>query len=419
MAHVLPEDRPAALARVLTTRFESPVPLIAASSPAGVATGAAGVAGAPAVVLRLDTRDLGDARRWVEDAGLEVDLFGRVGDGDDRALVVARERLPETAAVVVPRGFRVLAVVPVYNEADVVAPCVERLVAEGVEVHVIDNWSTDGTRDRIEHLVGNGVVAVERFPADAAPTRYLWRALLRRVEEVAAASGADWCILHDADERRSPPWPDRTLRDGLFEVSRRGFNAVNHTIVEFHPVDDGFVPGTDYEAYLRYWSPPRIAANRVQLKAWSAPGGRVDLHGSGGHEARFPGRRVFPYNFLLKHYPVRSQRHGEQKVFTDRKPRWDPEERKQQWHRHYDHVRPGHNFLKDPAALRLFGDGAPADLLFERITGEGALADDHDPGRARARLVSALQAAGLRNAAVAVRRWYRIARRRDIETGQR
>ena len=46
-----------------------------------------------------------------------------------------------------------------------------------------------------------------------------------------------------------------------------------------------------------------------------------DLAGSGGHEAVFTGRRVFPYNFLSKHYPVRSQAHGERKIFVERSAR--------------------------------------------------------------------------------------------------
>jgi hypothetical protein len=70
------------------------------------------------------------------------------------------------------------------------------------------------------------------------------------------------------------------------------------------------------------------------------------LTSSGGHEARFPGRRVFPYKFELKHYPIRSQSHGEQKVFRDRIARWDPEERALGWHLHYNDVLPQQSFLR-------------------------------------------------------------------------
>jgi DNA repair exonuclease SbcCD ATPase subunit len=59
---------------------------------------------------------------------------------------------------------------------------------------------------------------------------------------------------------------------------------------------------------------------------------------------------VFPLRFLLRHYPIRSQAHGERKVFRERKTRFAAE-RAQQWHIQYDRLREGDSFLRDPAAL--------------------------------------------------------------------
>jgi hypothetical protein len=93
------------------------------------------------------------------------------------------------------------------------------------------------------------------------------------------------------------------------------------------------------------------------VKAWKnrAP---VDLAGRAGHEARFPGRRVFPYKFELKHYPIRSQAHGERKIFRDRVPRWDPRERRLAWHVQYDDVAPHQSFVR--VAADLIEDLGPA-----------------------------------------------------------
>lgn len=407
----VPGSRPGLLAEVLSERVGGPVPLLAAL-PGRWPDDAARFA-----VARLGTTDLALAAQQVRRAGLHLDLLGRVGPQDASALAVLAAWQP--FAEPVPAHFRVLAVVPAYNEADVILGTVRDLLAQGIEVHVLDNWSTDGTPELLAPLVAAGGLTVERFPARDAPVRYEWAAILRRVEQVAAHSGADWCVLHDADERRRGPWPDRDLRASLYEVSRRGFDAVDHTVWEYHPVDDAFRPGQDLEAAMRHWSVPKVGANRTQVKAWNRPGERVDLVSSGGHEASFTGRRLFPYHFLLKHYPIRSQHHGERKVLVDRKPRFSADERRRLWHRHYDHVRAGHDFLWRPQDLLLDGPGVAESLLLERVTGDDPEVVRTVASPARALAAAALAATGLRPAYVQARRSYRIARRRNVETGGR
>jgi chromosome segregation ATPase len=61
---------------------------------------------------------------------------------------------------------------------------------------------------------------------------------------------------------------------------------------------------------------------------------------------------VFPIRFLLRHYPVRGQAHGERKIEKERRAAFAPEERKRGWHVQYDGVEPGQSFLRDPETLR-------------------------------------------------------------------
>lgn len=69
--------------------------------------------------------------------------------------------------------------------------------------------------------------------------------------------------------------------------------------------------------------------------------------------------------------PIRSQEHGERKVFLDRKARFSPTEREEKgWHVHYDHVHEGYSFIADPETLTLFDDRDFADdYLLERLYG--------------------------------------------------
>ena len=283
----------------------------------------------------------------------------------DRVLASAR---PEPSRA--PDSFRVIAIMTAYNEEDVIGPAIEKLVGDGVGVYVVDNWSTDRTNEIARGFEGRGLVGIERFP-EAPSDRFVLKALLKRVEAVAAGLQADWVIHHDADERRCGPWPELGLRDALWRVDRSGFSAVDHTVVNYRPIDNGCTPGSDFERQLRHFEFGRTSDLLLQIKAWKNVG-EVDLANQAGHQVIFPGRRVFPYKFLLKHYPIRSQSHGEQKVLRDRAARWDPHERGLGWHVHYDDVVSNRAFLHDPHEL-IEDRGAETRALYlaEMLTGAG------------------------------------------------
>lgn len=310
----------------------------------------AAIPDAPVIVVATTTPEAVMAH--LSAANLQPSFVGRtrVTEGDaERAaslLIVDRSIVNCGAA---PSGFSVVAIMTAYNEEDVLEPAIGKLIADGIGVYLIDNWSSDNTYAIAEQFRGRGLVGLERFP-DSPTDRFALRTLLGRVSAVAAGLQADWCIHHDADERRCGPWAGVGLRDALWKVDQSGYSAVDHTVLNFRPIDNGFTPGGDFEAYFRHFEFGRSSDLRLQVKAWKNAG-PVDLITKAGHEALFPGRRVFPYKFELKHYPIRSQSHGEQKVFRDRAPRWDPRERRLAWHVQYDGVLPGQSFLRDKVDL--------------------------------------------------------------------
>src|SRR5262249_22194019 len=93
----------------------------------------------------------------------------------------------------------------------------------------------------------------------------------------------------------------------------------------------------------------------------------------------FPNRRIFPVQFLLRHYPIRGQKHGMKKVFEERKPRFLENEKSRGWHRQYDEITgESHSFLKDPRTLMPFAlDSLRLELMGYRDT-QRNLEDPHD-----------------------------------------
>lgn len=272
-----------------------------------------------------------------------------------------------------PPDFRVLAVVPVYNEEDVVEQTLRYLIAEGIDVHLLDNWSNDRTMERAQPYLGRGVAAIERFPADGPSATYDLQRLMRRVEQISArASWAAWIMLHDADERRRSPWPGIGLRDALWRVESRGFSCVDHVTLNFCPVDDSFDPDRDdLERHFKYFEFSDHEGHFHQRRAWRRPVEGVSLAPSAGHDVAFRGRRVFPYKFLLKHFPIRSQSHGERKILRERVQRWNQRERELGWHRQYDALAAGRFTREAHTLLRFDPDTFASEYLIERLSAVG------------------------------------------------
>ncbi len=281
------------------------------------------------------------------------------------------DRWDPTTVAPTPPSFDVLAIVATFNEADIVDDLLSRLRDDGIRVHLVDNWSTDGTLDIATTRATNDPgVTVERFPRDVPPAYFELEKLLTRVEEVAHHSGADWVVNHDADEIRQSPWAGVSLRRALWCVEQFGFNCIDHVVMNFRPVDERWTgKGRLEDAFTWFEFGDHHAAFRQQ-KAWKPQREPVRFASSGGHDPEFPHQRVFPYRFLLRHYPIRSTAHGRRKVLLERQGRFSPEEREKGWHMHYDHYSESSEFLWRPETLYRFTTLEDLDrrLLVERLS---------------------------------------------------
>src|SRR5262249_38862603 len=256
-------------------------------------------------------------------------------------------------------SFRVVAVISAFNEEDIISAVIGHLVENGIDVYLIDNHSTDDTTKEASQWLGRGLLQIERFPPSLpsrceTPGPFDWSGILRRKEKLATELSADWLIHHDADELRVSPWPGLTLKEAIRWVDKLGYNCINFQVLNFCPVDDNFQRGDDPRDYFTFFE-NGAEFDKVQLKCWKASKTQASLVRSGGHEVRFEGRRAFPVSFLLRHYPIRGQRHGLKKVYAERKKRFLESERSKGWHIQYDQIQDeNHYFLRDASRLRPF-----------------------------------------------------------------
>jgi hypothetical protein len=249
------------------------------------------------------------------------------------------------------------AFMPVLNEVDVLPWSLTHLHTQGVtSIHIIDGWSTDGSWEnvigRFAILSGfSGAITAERFPVEGDSHEQTCTAILKRIEDLAAESEFDWCMINDADEIRRSSRPGETLAEGIARLDAQGYNAIDHKAYAFFPTDDGYTG--DPEAYLRYFGDDMIC-HIPQQKLWKNIG-RVDLSTHGGHIVQFPGKRVAPEKFVMKHYPFRTNAQAGEKIRT-RLERRCQEEHRAGWGVHYDAIRQTSNFIRDPASLTFWRD---------------------------------------------------------------
>lgn len=206
--------------------------------------------------------------------------------------------------------MRVVALLAARNEERFVGGCIEHLWRHGVETYLLDNDSTDETVAVAERHRGSGLAGIERVPFDGA---YRWQALLGRKEALAAELDADWFLHVDADEIRLPPRPGVTLADALAGADRAGANAV--TFLEFTFVPTLEQPDHDHDRYAETmrWYYPFLPRYPDRLNAWKRQAEPVDLASSGGHVVSFPGLRMHPEPFPMRHYLFLSREHAVRK----------------------------------------------------------------------------------------------------------
>ncbi len=224
--------------------------------------------------------------------------------------------------------MRLVALLTVRNERLYLARCLEHLIANDVDVCVIDNGSSDSTRQIAEGFLERGVIRLETIPYNGT---FELLPILRNEERLAREIDADWFMHHDADEIRESPFVGSTLRQAVEKVDAEGYNTINFDEFVFLPTSEHErFEGRDYvkEMTRYYYFHPR---GQHRLNAWKRTGATVDLCGSAGHRVQFAGQRTHPTDFIMRHYIALSWDHLAQKYQSRQ---YSPEEiGRLSWHR--------------------------------------------------------------------------------------
>ena len=242
--------------------------------------------------------------------------------------------------------MKIVGVLPVYNEADILEQIISYMRQQQIPLIIIDDESNDGSLEIERRFLGAGVLEVRTVSHTPYHER---KTLLTEAYRRALDYSPDWIVYHDADEFLESPFPNTTLRDAIETVDKLGFNLIQFDCFDFCLTERDFnSPITDLRKRFRYYT----WQSDYYYRAWkNYPG--IDIVTNAGHRPILPvgvEERVPAFKFALRHYRFRSVEHGMKKVFKERLPRYDPKERAIGWHIHYDTMKPDANHFIIPSS---------------------------------------------------------------------
>lgn len=265
---------------------------------------------------------------------------------------------------------KILAIVNCYNEKDIIIETINHLLSQDIDVCVVDNNSNDGTFEIINHFfINNNRVCIRQ--SENYGNTYEWYKLLCNTEKISHEFSLkyDWFMHNDADEIRNAPISNITLNDMISFVDNLGYNALDFTVLDFRFTKNNDSVESNFEKNLLSFEFGRNPGHFQQVKAWKySP--NINLCESGGHDAKFPNRKIYPINFLTKHYPLRSYSQAIKKIYQDRITRIAKEQKERGWHAHYDKYIKGQANLNfnEYQLIRWHQNIFDTEFLVERIS---------------------------------------------------
>ncbi|MGA2186733.1 MAG: glycosyltransferase family 2 protein [Bryobacteraceae bacterium] len=217
-----------------------------------------------------------------------------------------------------------VAIVCVRNEAPHIKRCLRYFIREGLDVILIDNDSTDGSADIARPFLGQGLISIERLPFEGSFSLVQQLAFKKTIAEGVTH---DWIVHADADEWLQAPPGYARLIDGIQDVESQGFNCVNFLEFDFIPLPGEDFEVEDYPSVMRHYY-HLVPFYPFLMRAWKRSA-ELDNVERAGHFLTGPDIRLFPRDFILRHYIVLSEAHARRKYLGRR---FAAEEIARLWH---------------------------------------------------------------------------------------
>lgn len=199
---------------------------------------------------------------------------------------------------------------PVFNEEDIIQEVIEHLTSQEIPLVVLDNGSTDETYEICKKFLGKGILKLEQFKSQS----YKWDQILRILYDMALTQDPDWVIRSDSDEILETGIKNMTLKEGITQVDKAGYNLIQFNGFEFFMTNEDNESEKSVRNRMKYYS----CQGDYFYRAWKYfPGIRIG--DTMGHYPIYPDSykyKISPQKSVLRHYPFRSKKQAEKKMHS-------------------------------------------------------------------------------------------------------
>ena len=197
--------------------------------------------------------------------------------------------------------MRLVGMLPVFNSADILEDVIENILAQGVNLVVLDNGSTDDSFDICKKFAEKNLIQLRQY----RNSTFDYGLLSRILYDMALELKPDWLIRNDQDELLESGLPNITLKQAIEEIDSQGYNLIQFDVMEFFMTNNDDKSSKFLKEKLRYYSWQHDYAYR----AWKhVPGTRVEDTLS--HFPIFPEGYLYKIperKFILRHYRFRNR----------------------------------------------------------------------------------------------------------------
>src|SRR3989344_2323515 len=227
------------------------------------------------------------------------------------------------------KQVKIAAVMPAYNEEDVIYHTIKNLVDNNIHVHILDNESTDSTLDIVKQFPKNQV-SFSSFSTNGEFNEKLQGEAIKKAFN-KLKEDYDWLIRNDADEFLESPLSNLNVKQAIEIADKKGFNSIGTQQFYFCPTSEEkpHIPGEDIRKFYNYfqiWDKNKYFQKEFHPEAnkiWKINIFKPEslTYDSAHSVAPLNKIKLFPNLFIIRHYLYKSPEATRKKIFKDRKQR--------------------------------------------------------------------------------------------------